>query len=95
MKNWTHLSMIKNIKPVALYSSEQLYAMEQAWFARGYDSFGLMQQAAWQMAQQIELLYEQKCLNFHNCGTFSYSDKLPKLWHTLIYIKRQNCGTEF
>ena len=62
MKNFTNLSPIKNTKPIALYSSEQIYAMEQAWFAQGYDSFGLMQQAAWQMAQQIELLYEQKCL---------------------------------
>ncbi|MEN6671131.1 NAD(P)H-hydrate dehydratase [Psychrobacter sp. B38] len=50
----------KNITPIALYSSEQLYAMEQAWFAQGHDSFGLMQQAAWQMAQHIEQLYEQK-----------------------------------
>ena len=70
MKNFTNLSPIKNTKPIALYSSEQIYAMEQAWFAQGYDSFGLMQQAAWQMAQQIELLYEQKCLNAnHSANT--------------------------
>lgn len=48
--------------PVALYSSEQVYAMEQAWFAQGHDSFGLMKQAAWQMARQIEQLYVKKCL---------------------------------
>ncbi|AAZ18388.1 probable YjeF-related protein [Psychrobacter arcticus 273-4] len=53
----------KNTMPIALYSSEQLYAMEQAWFAQGNGSFGLMQQAAWQMAQHIESLYEKKCLN--------------------------------
>lgn len=45
--------------PIALYSSKQIYAMEQAWFAQGYDSFGLMQQAAWQMTQQIIQLNAQ------------------------------------
>lgn len=48
--------------PIALYSNQQLYTMEQAWFAQGHDSFGLMQQAAWQMAQHIEKLYAQKYL---------------------------------
>ncbi|HAR75994.1 MAG TPA: NAD(P)H-hydrate dehydratase, partial [Psychrobacter sp.] len=56
-------SFSKNTMPIRLYSSEQLYAMEQAWFAQGNDSFGLMQQAAWQMAQHIETLYENKCRN--------------------------------
>ena len=51
--------------PIALYSSEQLYAIEQAWFAQGNSSFALMQQAAWQMVQQIELLYEDKYLSKH------------------------------
>ena len=45
--------------PIALYSSEQVYAMEQAWFAQGYDSFGLMQQAAWQMTRHIIQLNER------------------------------------
>ncbi|MGP4951620.1 NAD(P)H-hydrate dehydratase [Psychrobacter sp. T6-1] len=53
-------SLSKNTMPVALYSSEQIYAMEKAWFAQGYDSFALMQQAAWQVAQHIRTLYEQK-----------------------------------
>ena len=35
----------KTTIPVALYSSQQIYAMEQAWFGAGHDSFGLMQQA--------------------------------------------------
>ncbi len=48
-----------NILPTALYSSQQLYAMEQAWFAQGYDSFALMQQAAWQMTQKIIHLEEE------------------------------------
>lgn len=60
MRNSTKLSPIKNTKPIALYNSEQVYAMEQAWFAEGYDSFGLMKQAAWQMTQQIEQIYEQR-----------------------------------
>ncbi|TXD96581.1 NAD(P)H-hydrate dehydratase [Psychrobacter frigidicola] len=46
--------------PIALYSSQQVYAMEQAWFAYGYDSFALMQQAAWQMTQHIIQLDNQK-----------------------------------
>lgn len=49
-------------RPIALYSSEEVYAMEKAWFAEGHDSLGLMKQAAWQMVQHIEQLYEQKCL---------------------------------
>ena len=40
-------------RPKPLYSSEQVYAIEQAWFAAGYNSFALMQQAAWQMAQYL------------------------------------------
>lgn len=56
----------KTTMPVALYSSNQIYAMEQVWFAEGHDSFGLMQQAAWQMAHYIMALYEQKMLNFHS-----------------------------
>ena len=39
--------------PIALYTSSQVYAIEQDWFADGYSSFALMQQAAWQMAQRI------------------------------------------
>ncbi len=41
------------IKGVALYSSQQVYAMEDAWFKQGYSSFALMQQAAWQITQHI------------------------------------------
>lgn len=58
----THSHQLR-IQSIALYSSAQVYAMEQAWFAAGNDSFGLMQQAAWQMAQQIAPLYEQRYLN--------------------------------
>jgi len=73
MRNNTNLSTIKNTKPIALYSSEQIYAMEQAWFAEGYDSFGLMKQAAWQMTQQIEQVYERKNVsNSHSTNTNVY-----------------------
>lgn len=66
MQAQSNLIYRKTTAPIALYSSKQLYAMEQAWFAEGHDSFGLMQQAAWQMSQHIEQLYEQKYLNTHS-----------------------------
>jgi len=73
MRNNTNLSPIKNTKPIALYDSEQVYAMEQAWFAEGYDSFGLMKQAAWQMTQQIEQIYERKNVSAsHSTNTNVY-----------------------
>ena len=73
MRNNTNLLPIKNTKPIALYSSEQVYAMEQAWFAEGYDSFGLMKQAAWQMTQQIEQIYERKTVSAsHSTNTNVY-----------------------
>lgn len=62
MKAQSKVFLADTTRPIALYSSEQVYAMEQAWFAEGYNSLGLMKQAAWQMAQHIEQLYEQKCL---------------------------------
>lgn len=73
MRNNTNLSPIKNTKPIALYSSEQVYAMEHAWFAQGYDSFGLMKQAAWQMTKQIEQIYEQRNVSTsHSANTNVY-----------------------
>ena len=63
MSKLSNLLNEKTNIPVALYSSEQVYAIEQAWFAQGHDSFGLMKQAAWQMAQQIEQLYAKKYLH--------------------------------
>ncbi len=44
----------------ALYSSEQVYQIEKAWFKQGHDSFALMQQASWQMACCIEQSYVQQ-----------------------------------
>lgn len=40
-------------KPVALFSPQQVYAIEKAWFDNGNVSFSLMQQAAWQSAYWI------------------------------------------
>lgn len=40
------------MRPV-IYSSEQVQAWEQNWFAAGNSSYGLMQQAAWQMTRHI------------------------------------------
>jgi len=73
MRNNTNLLPIKNTKPIALYNSKQVYAMEQAWFSQGYDSFGLMKQAAWQMTQQIEQIYEQRNVSAsHSTNTNIY-----------------------
>ena len=78
----TDVSTKKTI-PVALYSSQQIYAMEQAWFGAGHDSFGLMQQAAWQMAHYIVALYEQKMLN-------SYSSVLTNTHNRIKCSPRAN-----
>ncbi|MDN5565554.1 MAG: NAD(P)H-hydrate dehydratase [Psychrobacter sp.] len=54
MRSTKYLSAaMSSMLPIDLYTSEQVYSIEQAWFAQGYDSFALMQQAAWQMAQHI------------------------------------------
>ncbi|MBE0406673.1 NAD(P)H-hydrate dehydratase [Psychrobacter sp. AOP22-C1-22] len=55
--------LAKPTMPVSLYSSEQLYTMEQVWFAQGHDSFSLMKQAAWQMSRYIEQFSEQPHTN--------------------------------
>lgn len=60
MQTQTTALLSQTTLPIALYSSQQIYHMERAWFAQGYDSFGLMQQAAWQMAQHIKQLYAHK-----------------------------------
>lgn len=39
--------------PVPLYNGKQIKAIEQSWFEQGNSCFGLMQQAAWQIAQYI------------------------------------------
>ena len=66
-------SFINKKHPIALYSSKQLYAMEQAWFDEGHDSFGLMKQAAWQMTKHIEQLYEKKYLTRQSLASVNFS----------------------
>ncbi|MBH0007339.1 NAD(P)H-hydrate dehydratase [Psychrobacter sp. SWN149] len=92
MKNQLHLSSAKNTKPIALYSSEQVYAMEQAWFTQGYDSFGLMQQAAWQMTQQIELLFEKKYLGHHSSDNNDVYHRSAYLPRASIWVGKGNNG---
>jgi len=84
--------LASNTNPISLYSSKQIYAMEQAWFNAGYDRFGLMQQAAWQMAQHIETLYDNKCFNKQ-----SIEDKIAVHPHTSqrrasIWVGKGNNG---
>lgn len=78
MQTYANLLCDKTTNPITLFSSEQIHAMEQAWFAEGHNSFGLMKQAAWQMAQHVEQLYAKKRLSIcssaankfyhqHNC----------------------------
>ena len=87
----TPLSMLTNTKPIALYSSEQIYAMEQAWFAQGYDSFGLMQQAAWQMAQKIEQRYEADVITSNADNTCVYH-RATRSRQASIWVGRGNNG---
>lgn len=40
-------------QPIALFTPKQVYAMEEIWFEKGYISYSLMQQAAWQIAHWV------------------------------------------
>ena len=40
-------------QPIPLYIGKKIYAIEQAWFEAGNDSYALMQQASWGMANWI------------------------------------------
>ena len=64
--------LAKNNMPIHLYTSEQICQMEQDWFAFGYDSFALMQQAAWQMTQHIIIINDQQHHSSHQM-TSQYS----------------------
>ena len=44
----------------AIYRAQEIRAWEQRWFATGNSSYGLMQQAAWQMAHCIHQLLQQQ-----------------------------------
>lgn len=82
----------KSTIPVALYSSEQCYAMEQAWFAQGNDSFALMQQTAWQMAQHIEILYEKKGFNEQLAKKGVYSRPVNRPRRVSVWAGNGNNG---
>lgn len=80
--------------PIALYDSEQLYAIEQSWFAQGYDSFALMQQAAWQMTQKIIQLenqnYQHLVISSITSESFyTHSERKPS---ASIWVGRGNNG---
>lgn len=49
----TTINTLNKKTDVNLFTSTQVYAIEQAWFDQGNASFALMQQAAWQIAQHI------------------------------------------
>ncbi len=90
----THFNLLgkKTTTPIALYRSDQLYAMEQAWFVEGHDSFGLMKQAAWQMAQHIEQIYHQKSLNKNSSERtemYFYQTRMPR---AKVWIGKGNNG---
>ena len=88
------LSAMPSMIPVALYTSEQVYSIEQAWFAQGYDSFALMQQAAWQMTQHIMQFEAQNhhCLKVmlaQSSTLLTYSDRQPRV---SIWVGQGNNG---
>jgi ADP-dependent NAD(P)H-hydrate dehydratase / NAD(P)H-hydrate epimerase len=45
-----------------VYHSREIQAWEQRWFAAGNASYGLMQQVAWSIAQQLQALFIEKKL---------------------------------
>ncbi|WP_040641833.1 bifunctional ADP-dependent NAD(P)H-hydrate dehydratase/NAD(P)H-hydrate epimerase [Psychrobacter aquaticus] len=92
MQSHCNLLYTKTTTPIALYSSKQIYAMEQAWFTEGHDSFGLMKQAAWQMAQHIEQLYEQKYLNTQSSMSTSMYRSDTSQRKASIWVGRGNNG---
>lgn len=65
---------------VGLFQAEQIKKMEQDWFDQGHRPFGLMQQAAWQMTQQIVQNYDP---------TSSISAQSPK---ALVWVGTGNNG---
>lgn len=71
--------LLQHTKPVALYTSQQVYAMEQEWFAHGYESFALMQQAAWQMSQHIINIYDQKQSCIPNGVACRHDNRQPRV----------------
>ncbi len=95
MRSKKHLlAAMPSLLPINLYTSEQVYSIEQAWFAQGYDSFAMMQQAAWQMAQQI---IQREAQNYHyltatlkqGASLLTYSARQPR---ASIWVGQGNNG---
>ena len=85
-------SYISSNLPIALYSSEQVYAIEQAWFDQGYSSFGLMKQAAWQMAHYITHLYEYKSNGGSAKEIVKNYSQYNKLRRASVWVGKGNNG---
>ncbi len=69
----------------ALYTSKQVYQIEQQWFEQGNDSFFLMQQASWQMACFIEKQFQ------NNVGKIKKCDKENERISSEFDTVAQNC----
>lgn len=82
--------------PIALYNSQQVYAMEQEWFAKGYSSFALMQQAAWQMAQRIidieDSKQSQKNRRLSHSNAHLATQQYKRDRHAFIWVGQGNNG---
>ncbi|MBP2281575.1 hydroxyethylthiazole kinase-like uncharacterized protein yjeF [Psychrobacter sp. PL19] len=78
--------------PIALYNSQQLYTIEQAWFAQGHDSFGLMHQAAWQMAQHIKQLSALKSSASRSAGMSPSYPRDSRQQRASIWVGQGNNG---
>lgn len=92
MQAQSTLLLSQSTMPIALYSSQQLYTMEQAWFAQGHDSFGLMQQAAWQMAKSIEQLHARKYCCSPLSGTILTQQRNNRQPRVSIWVGQGNNG---
>lgn len=92
---WQHNQPIMN--PTPCYNSHQLYAWEQAWFAQGNSSFGLMQQAAWQMAIWLEQFLQaaqqtQQKRSINACILVGSGNNGGDGWLVAHYLCQQGVG---
>ena len=71
---------------IALYNAQQVYDIERAWFEQGYDSFALMQQAAWQCAQRIIHLARPKPQDKRACVWVGHGNNGGDGWLVGYYL---------
>lgn len=83
--------LLSNISiPTSLYTSKQVYKMEQNWFEQGFDSFALMQQAAWQISQYIrQIIHQKRQLSINNDEMFCGENRQLR---ACIWVGRGNNG---